>query len=94
MSVARVSSISINYRVFSRDVTAAMLVSRNKGTGAMMVSRTNPPAIEFCSDANVLICSRESKHSIGMASHLCFVYYVFLLFLVSNFVIGHFTCNL
>ena len=91
MSVARVSSIS---RVFSRDVTAAMLVSRNKGTGAMMVSRTNSPAIEFCSDANVLICSRESKHSIGMASHLWFVYYVFLLSLVSNFAIGHFTCNL
>ena len=34
-------------RVFSRDVTAAMLVSLNKGTAAMLVSPTNPPGIEL-----------------------------------------------
>ena len=34
-------------RVFSRDVTAAMLVSLNKGTAAMLVSPTNPLGIEL-----------------------------------------------
>ena len=33
--------------MFSHDVTAAMLVSLNKGTAAMLVSPTNPPTIEF-----------------------------------------------
>ena len=32
----------IAYGVFSRDVTAAMLVSLNKGTAALLVSPTNP----------------------------------------------------
>ena len=41
------------YRVFSRDVTAAMLVSLNKGTAAMLVSPINPPGIEIYSYANV-----------------------------------------
>ena len=41
------------YRVFSRDVTAAMLVSLNKGTAAMLVSPINPQGIEFYSYANV-----------------------------------------
>ena len=35
------------YRVFSRDVTSAMLVSLNKGTAAMLVSPTNPLGIEL-----------------------------------------------
>ena len=43
----------VYYRVFSRDVTAAMLVSLNKGTAAMLVSPTNPPGIELYSYANV-----------------------------------------
>ena len=34
------------YRVFSRDVMAPML-SLNKGTAAMLVSRTNPLGIEL-----------------------------------------------
>ena len=38
-------------RVFSRDVTAAMLVSLNKGKAAMLVSPINPPGIEFYSYA-------------------------------------------
>ena len=33
--------------VFSRNVTAAMLVSLNKGTAARLVSPTNPPGIEL-----------------------------------------------
>ena len=35
------------YRVFSRDVTAAMLVSLNKGKVAMVVSPTNHLGIEL-----------------------------------------------
>ena len=34
------------YRVFSRDVTAAMLVYINNGTAAMFVNPTNPPGID------------------------------------------------
>ena len=39
-------------RVFSRDVTAAMLVSLNKGTAAMLASPINPPGIELYSYTN------------------------------------------
>ena len=43
--------------VFSRDVTAAMLVSLNKGTAAMLVSQTNPSGIELSSlYENVFFC--------------------------------------
>ena len=45
------------YRVFLRDVTAAMLVSLNNGTVAMLVSPTNPPGIELYCHANVFFCS-------------------------------------
>ena len=38
-----------SYRVFSSDVTMAMLVSLNKGTAAMLVFPTNPRAIEHYS---------------------------------------------
>ena len=41
-------------RLFSRDVTAAMFLSPNKGTAAILVSPTNPLGIEpLCSYANV-----------------------------------------
>ena len=33
------------HRVFSRDVMAAMLLSLNKGTAAMLASPINPPGI-------------------------------------------------
>ena len=36
-----------NNRVFSRDITAAMLVLLEKGTAAMLVSPINPPGIEL-----------------------------------------------
>ena len=42
--------------VFSRDVTAAMLVSQNKGTAAMFVSPANPPEIKLYSYAKVFFC--------------------------------------
>jgi len=91
------------FRVFSRDVTAAMLVSRNKGTGAMMVSRTNPPAIEFCSVANVLTCFRLKNMLIDHVSQNTRLEWplTFASFTMSSFfsqlvifAIGHFTCNL
>ena len=45
--VARqVARIIAQYRAFSHDVTAAMLVFQNKGMPAMMVYQTNPPGIE------------------------------------------------
>ena len=48
--------LSFHNRVFSRDVTAATLVSLNKGTAAMLVSPTNSPGIELCYHANVFLC--------------------------------------
>ena len=42
--------------VFSRGVTAAILVSRNKGTTAMFVVPTCPLGIELYSYANVFLC--------------------------------------
>ena len=44
------------YRVFSRDVTVAMLVSLNKGIVAMLVSPANPLGIELYSYANIFFC--------------------------------------
>ena len=44
------------YRVLSREVMAAMLVSLNKGTAAMSASTTNPLGIELYYHANVFFC--------------------------------------
>ena len=48
-----------SYRVFSHDVTAAILVSQNNGTAAMLVSQTNPLGVEFLSYANAFFCSNK-----------------------------------
>ena len=47
-----------SYRVFSRDVMAAicMLVFLNDGTEARLVYPTNPPRIELYYHANVFFC--------------------------------------
>ena len=50
---------TICYRVFSHDVTAAILVSQNNETAAMLVSQTNPVGVELFSYANVFFCSNE-----------------------------------
>mgnify|MGYP006896105218 CR=1 FL=1 len=58
-----------NNSVFSRDVTAAILVSLNKGTAAMLVSPTNPPRIELflCKRFLLLcICNRIGSRAIAM----------------------------
>ena len=47
---------SIANRVFSRDVTAAMLVFLNNGTAAMLVYPTNPPGFELYYHANFFFC--------------------------------------
>ena len=49
------------FRVFSYDVTTAMLVSLNNRTAAMLVSPTNPPGIEVYYHANVFFCFRGKK---------------------------------
>ena len=44
------------YRVFSHDVTAAILVSQNNETVAMLVSQTSPLGVELFSYANAFFC--------------------------------------
>ena len=47
---------SFCYRVFSHDVTAAILVSQNNETAAMLVSQTNPLGVVLFSYANSFFC--------------------------------------
>ena len=47
------------YRVFSHDVTAAILVSKNNATAAMLVSQTSHVGVELFSYANVFSCSNK-----------------------------------
>ena len=47
------------YRVFSHDVTAAILVFQNNETAAMLVSQTNPVGVELFSYANAFFCSNK-----------------------------------
>ena len=44
------------YRVFSHDVTAAILVSQNNEMAAMLVSQTNPLGVELFSYAKAFFC--------------------------------------
>ena len=47
------------YRVFSRDVTAAILMSQNNEMAAILVSLTNPVGVELFSYANAFLCSNK-----------------------------------
>ena len=47
------------YRVFSHDVTTAILVSKNNKTAAMLVSQTSPVAVKLFSYANHFFCSNK-----------------------------------
>ena len=49
----------IKYRVFSYDVTAAILASQNNESAAMLVSQTNPLGVELFSYANAFFCSNK-----------------------------------
>ena len=44
------------YRVFSHDVTAAILLSQNNETAAMLVSQTSPVGVELFSYVNAFFC--------------------------------------
>ena len=44
------------YRVFSHDVTAAILVSQKNETAAMLVSQTSPLRVELFSYASAFFC--------------------------------------
>ena len=46
------------HRVFSHDVTSAILVSQNNETAAILVSQTNPVGDELFSYANDFFCSK------------------------------------
>ena len=48
----------LSYRVFSHDVTSAILVSQNNETAAMLVSQTNPLGGELFSYASDFFCSK------------------------------------
>ena len=44
------------HTVFSHDVTAAILVSQNNETVAMLVSQASPVGVELFSHANAFFC--------------------------------------
>ena len=46
-------------KVFSHDVMAAILVSQNNETAAMLVSQTRPLGVELFSYANAFFCSNK-----------------------------------
>ena len=48
---------TFDYRVFSHDITAAILVSQNNETVAMFVSQTSPVGVVPFSHANAFFCS-------------------------------------
>ena len=47
------------YRVFSHDVTAAILVSQNNEKAAMLASQTSPVGVEHFAYVNAFFCSNE-----------------------------------
>ena len=54
-----INQVELFYRVFSHDVTSAILVSQNNETAAMLVSQTNPLGVELFSYANAFFCSNK-----------------------------------
>jgi len=53
------------YRVFSHDVTAAILVSQNNEMVAMLVSQTSPLGVELFSYANIFFCSHKFAYMLA-----------------------------
>ena len=47
------------YKVFSHDVTVAIMVSQNNETAAMLVSHTSSVGVELLSYANAFFCSNK-----------------------------------
>ena len=50
---------TLSHRVFSHDVTAAILVSQNNETAAMLVSQTSPLGVVLFSYANAFFSSNK-----------------------------------
>ena len=53
------------YRVFSHDVTAAILVSQNNETAALLVCKTSPLEVELFSYANAFFCSNKFAYMLA-----------------------------
>ena len=49
----------VSNRAFSHDVTAAILVSQNNETVAMLVYQDNPEGVELFSHVKALFCSNK-----------------------------------
>ena len=62
------------YRVFSHDVTAAILVSQNNETAAMLVSQTIPPGVELFSYANAFFCSNKFANMLATGEKTLYKY--------------------
>ena len=58
-SIAHSAFGRMGYRVFSQEVTAAILVSHNNETATMLVSQTNPLGVELFSYADAFFCSNK-----------------------------------
>ena len=56
------TTLGISYGVFSCDARRAMLVSLNKGTGAMLVSLNNPIGIELYSQMFSFVLVEKHAH--------------------------------
>ena len=54
-----VTLLKASYRVFSYDVTAAILVSQNSEMAALLVSQINPVGVELFSYTNAFFCSNR-----------------------------------
>ena len=52
-------AICTGYCVFFHDVTAAIFVSQNNETAAMLVSQTSPVGVEFFPYVNAFFCSNK-----------------------------------
>ena len=50
---------TLSYRVFSHDVAAAILLSQNNETAAMLVFQTSPLGVVLFSYANAFFCSNK-----------------------------------
>ena len=55
----RVTIVNLNYRAFSHDVTAAMLVYQNNETATILVYQTSPVGVGLFSYVKTFFCSNK-----------------------------------
>ena len=58
----------LQYRAFSHDVTAAILMSQNNETAAMLVSQVNPVGVELFSYVKTFFCFKKICTDDGQVS--------------------------